>query len=154
MAITPDMLTEALDRAYVLRHANAANAKLRAAAKQRITYRNDGKRAATSPWSHTNNADGEPGTVGMGRYVHVCSNLKTARLKPAPIQRWHPPVAPEAYAIEPYETKNGETRYRPREMGTGAYDPRVRHGLNGVRRVVAAIRTRVVIIGGVEVTIG
>ena len=61
---------------------------------------------------------------------------------------------PEAYAIEPYETKNGETRYRPREMGTGAYDPRVRHGLNGVRRVVAAIRTRVVIIGGVEVTIG
>lgn len=122
-----------------------------------------GKRVA-EVWStdrHRYGMPGEVGAVGMSKNSHVCRNLKTNRRKPTPTQRWHPPVPPEARAIAIRLTKKGKEQRVPREMGTGAYDPRRVARMVGTRReagsVVAVsavvVLTRRVYIGGMLVEI-
>lgn len=150
--LTVEQITDASTRNALLRAANASNAKVKRATRgingQIMRVRGGGKRVA-EVWANRVNALGQPGAVGMAVHAHVCRNLKTARLKPPPVQKWKPDAAPEAYAIEPYETKSGKIRYREREMGTGAYDPRVKRG-KGTRRVA---NTRTVVIGGYDVEV-
>ena len=115
----------------------------------------NGTRVA-EPWTdgrwNANDPTHETGAVGMASHAHVCRNLKTAKLKRYVAPRWHAAPVPEAYGLEPYITDKGELRYRRREIGTGAYDPRVRYAdaTVGIRKeVTTGIRlTRMVQLGG------
>ena len=123
-----------------------------------------GKRVAEVWAKDGRHAYGNPsriGAVGMAASAHVCRNLKTARLKRPPTQKWHPPVPQEATAITVTITKTGKERRRVREMGTGAYDPRRYAGTVGTQRVAntntvvgSVVRpTRVIILGGRKVEV-
>jgi len=117
---------------------------------QVFTYHNDGKRVARAF-----------SAVGMAASAHVCRNLKTARLKRPPTQKWHPPALPEATAITVTITKAGKERRSVREMGTGAYDPRryagtvVTQRVAGTQETVSSVvrPTRVIILGGRKVEV-
>lgn len=166
MPITPTILAEiraahvqAAQRGHAERTINAVRRANQALNGQVMRVRGgQGKRVA-EVWSTDRHAYGKPGVVGavgMSANSHVCRNLKTNRRKPTPTQRWTPPVPPEARAIAIRLTKQGRERRVPREMGTGAYDPRVVAGAVGVRReagtrVVEAtvvVATRRIVIGG------
>lgn len=123
-----------------------------------------GKRVAEVWAKDGRHAYGNPsriGAVGMAASAHVCRNLKTARRKPTPTQRWKAPIPREAQAIRIEITKAGTERRVPREMGTGAYDPRRYAGTVGTQRVAntntvvgSVVRaTRVIILGGRKVEV-
>jgi hypothetical protein len=120
---------------------------------QVMTFRSGGKRVAER-WAKTDrwNKDGSPGIAGMSGNVHVCRNLKTAKLKRYVAPAWKPDLPPQAMCLEAYLTKMGKLKYRKREIGTGAYDPCVRFAIaaEGIRKDASTGErlSRVVRLGG------
>ena len=140
MPITPTILAGiqsqleyVAKRGHAERTINAVRRATVVVCGQVFTYHNDGRRVAKAF-----------SAVGMAASAHVCRNLKTARLKRPPTQKWHPPVPREAKAITVTITKTGKERRRVREMGTGAYDPRRYAGTVGTQRV-AGTRIRLAV---------
>jgi hypothetical protein len=159
---TPQLLTDIRDK--LRKAALRASGESRNRSIQRETaalngqvmrVRGGGKRVA-EPWTNGRWNPNDPtkatGAVGMASHAHVSRNLKTAKLKRYVAPRWHAAPVPEAYGLEPYITDKGELRYRRREIGTGAYDPRVRYAdaTVGIRKeVTTGTRlTRMVQLGG------
>lgn len=133
--LTPRLLNQIREKQRV--EAIRNNGRVAAKAMQRqtaalngqvMTYRNDGRRTARAF-----------SDVGMASHAHVCRNIKSAKVKRYVAPRWKPTPARAATGLTPYFTAKGVLKYRKREIGTGAYDPRamdprVRAEVMGERR--------------------
>lgn len=147
---TPRILTELADSRKsnaLARTADTWNKRIQretaAMNGQVMRVRGGGKRVA-EPWTNGRWNPNDPtkatGAVGMASHAHVSRNLKTAKLKRYVAPRWKAAPMPMASAqrIVGY-TKKGRAKWRRRELGTDAYDPRVRFGkLTG--KIVRVVR--------------
>lgn len=123
----------------------AMRAMQRATAKlngQTITYRNDGRRVSRAF-----------SDVGMSSHAHVSRNIKSAKLKRYVAPKWKPTPVRTAHCLAPYFTVSGILKYRKREIGTGAYDPRVTPAMFervAERREIGTgvVHTRIMRLGG------
>lgn len=146
--LTPSLLNQIREKQRV--EAIRQNGRVAAKAMQRqtaalngqvMTYRNDGRRTARAF-----------SDVGMVASAHVCRNIKSAKVKRYVAPRWKPTPARTATALTPYFTAKGVLKYRKREIGTGAYDPRTRDQAEvmGVRRgaSTSVVVERMIRLGG------